>query len=266
MEKTSVINRILVSSVAAVLLAFGQTASAHTRLEIPTINEGTSVYNNEVISHGCKNPVTGATNVDTIGTVAVFPDGTDSVISVNGQTSSTPLSDIVSGWGVRKVQSKAVFDVEAEILDANGNSTGYWAAGIPGRMGRLIGLVPFRTNAVFFSETSCAKSVKFIVAIADVCEVTDIAGFDDSTALLWTPAVGSNFDGTPELDGYDSPASLTINRTSALPAGCPVVDGDGDGIDEGDVPGDVVVVTPSAAQLNRDFPVSIDGAQVWPRP
>ena len=57
----------------------------------------------------------------------------------------------------------------------------------------------------------------------------------------------SNYDGAES-----EPATLKVNRTSALPAEC------GEGVD--------VVVTPSAAQLNRDMPVVIGGVQVWPKP
>jgi len=114
----------------------------------------------------------------------------------------------------------------------------------------LTGVIPFRTSGVVIESTSCAKTVKFIVAIADICEITKISGFKDSTVMLWTPAVGSQFDGTEDLNGYNSPASFMVNRTSDQPEAC------GEGVD--------VVVTPSAAQLNRDMTVKINGAQIWP--
>ena len=61
------------------------------------------------------------------------------------------------------------------------------------------------------------------------------------------------FDGIEgESKGYNSPASLTVNRTTALPEGC----GEGQNI----------IVTPSAAQLNRDMTIEFDGTQVWPTP
>lgn len=244
--------KVVLSAVTGAFLAASQMSMAHTRLQTPTIDEGARVYNNEVIGHGCKDAA-GVSNIDTVATVAVFPDGVDSSITVNGEASDKPLTDFVTNWGspVQKIQNNDVFEMEDVIVDSNDNTLGYWAGG-GGRKGHLIGLVPFRTSAVEIEPTSCAKSVKFIVAIADICELTDVAGFNDSTVMLWTPAVGSKFDGTPDLNGYNSPASLTVNRTSALPESC------GDGVD--------VVVTPSAAQLDRDMTVTIDGAQVWPKP
>ena len=233
-------------SATATFIALSQASYGHTRLEAPQINEGARVYNNEVIGHGCTDPATGSNTINTLGTVAVFPDGVDSSVTVNGIASSTPLTDIVSGWGIGKVQSKSIFPDEGVMKDANGNVTGYWTGGAPGLTAGLVGLIPFRTNAV-----SCAKSVQFVVAIADICAITDINSFNESNVKLWTPAVGSNFDGVG-LDGYNSPATLTVVRTSALPASCGA--------------GDVVVVTPSAAQLNRDFPVIINGSQYWPKP
>ena len=137
-----------------------------------------------------------------------------------------------------------------KIKDSLGNVLGYWAAGSEGLKGGLTGVIPFRTSGVVIEATSCAKTVKFIVAIADICTLTNVSGFNDAAVMLWTPAVGSSFDGTEDLNGYNSPASLMVNRTSALPESC------GEGVD--------VVVTPSAAQLNRDMPIKYNGSQIWP--
>ncbi len=249
------LKKLALCSLATAMFAAGQGVFAHTRLQTPTIDENTRVYNNTVISHGCKEPDTGEADITTIGTVVVFPDGVDSSITVDGEASADPLSDFVANWGgkVGKIQNKDLFELEDVITDPLGNVLGFWAGGSPGRHGHLLGLVPFRTDAIIIEPTSCAQTVKFIVSIADVCKLTNIAGFADDTVMLWTPAVGSNFDGTPDLNGYNSPASLTIKRTSDLPESC-----GGEGVD--------VVVTPSAAQLNRDMPVEYNGVQIWPLP
>lgn len=257
MTCTVAVKKIALCSLTAAMFAASHGVVAHTRLQNPQISENSashgSDYNNQVIAHGCKDPETGAANIRTIGTVVVFPDGVDSSITVNGEATASPLTDFVANWGspVQKIQNKDVFQVEAEITDPLGNAVGYWAAG-GGLKGGLTGVIPFRTSGVIIEPTSCAQSVKFIVSIADVCKVTDVAGFNDATVMLWTPAVGSNFDGEG-LNGYDSPASLTVNRSSELPEACA-----GEGVD--------VVVTPSAAQLNRDMPVKVHGVQIWPKP
>ncbi len=250
---------IVLSIITGSILMTSQMAGAHTRLQAPTIDENSagfgSNYNHEIISHGCANLDSGQNDINTIATILVFPDGTDSAITVGGEASDKTLIDFVSNWGspVQKIQSRDLFDIEDEIKDPLGNVLGYWAASLnnTGLNGGLTGSVPFRTSGVIFEPTSCAKTVKFIVSIADICKLTDAANFNSSTVQLWTPAVGSMFDGIEgESKGYNSPASLTVNRTGELPEGC------GDGLD--------VVVTPSAAQLNRDMTIEIDGTQVWP--
>ena len=243
-------------AVSSCLIISSQIALAHTRLQTPVIDENSarhgSNYNNEVIGHGCKD-ASGAASIDTIGTVVVFPDGADSTITVNGEASDKKLIDYVTNWGspVKKVQSSAVFSSEALIKDPLGNTLGYWSAGGSLKAG-FTGLFPFRTSGVVFEPTSCAKTVKFLVAIADICEMTKVSGFEDSKVMLWTPAVGSIFDGAETLNGYNSPASLTVNRVSDLPAAC----GDGEEI----------VVAPTASQLDRDMTIEVNGAQVWPMP
>lgn len=231
-------------------------ASAHTRLQTPTIDEGSGRnFNHEIIAHGCANPESGSNDINTIATIVVFPDGVDSIITVDGEVSNKALIDFVTNWGspVQKIQSRDLFDIEDEIKDPLGNVLGYWAASLnnTGLKGGLTGSVPFRTSGVEFEPTSCAKTVKFIVAIADICKLTDVDGFTNSTVELWTPAVGSIFDGTEGVTkGYNSPASLTVNRTTDLAEGC------GEGVD--------VIVTPSAEQLNRDMTIEINGNQAWP--
>ena len=113
------------------------------------------------------------------------------------------------------------------------------------------GLFPFTTAGVVIQPDSCVKSITFVTAIADICEITDPSGFTDATVQLWTPAVGSIYDGAG-LHGYDSPATLKVNRSATpLPESC------GEGVD--------VVVKPSAEQLNRDLQIKLDGQKIWPR-
>lgn len=223
------------------IVAANQGAFAHTTLQTPQINENTRVYNNAVIGHGCAN------HASVFGTSVVFPDGVDSTITVNGVTSAEPLTSFVANWGnsVQMIQSDDTFPMQGVKRDALGNAVGFWAGGGP-LDHDLVGLIPFRTNAVLIEPTSCARSVTFEIAIVDVCVLTTLAGFSDETVNLWTPLVGSSYDAAES-----EAAILKVNRTSALPAEC------GEGVD--------VVVTPSAAQLNRDMPVILNGIQVWPK-
>ncbi len=239
------------SALAFVLLAASHSALSHTRLDIPVVMEGVRVANNVVISHGCGE----GTNV--ISQSVVFPDGVDSIVKVDGVQSTNVVTDFLSNWGNlnQKILSYNVFKHENEKTDADGNVVGFWVR--DGKMPDYYNVfVPFRAGAAVIDSDSCAVSVKVVVAVADICKITNISGFAEGIVNLWTPAVGSNYDG-PGLHGYDSPATLTYTRnleTNPLPPTC-----GGTGV--------AVEVIPSAAQLNRDMPiVNTDGKQIWPKP
>ncbi len=267
MTRAESFGKLSIYSLTAVLLAGSQGASADTRVQIPVIQENTRVFNALMIQHGCDDPATSTTSTPVFGQSVMFPDGVDSVITTKavgsdpaaaGAPYSGSLRDFVqpSLLPVTKIQSNDVFDIEGVKTDSLGNVIGFWGGGgkMPGV--NYVGLNPFVTGAVLIQPSSCAASVTYVLGIADVCKMSSIAGFSKESVNLWTPAVGSNYDGTADTnDGYDSPATLKITRnlaTNPLPASC------GGGID--------VTVTPSAAQLNRDMPVRINGTQVWPLP
>lgn len=249
--------RTLMVMAALGLSATWQSALAHTRLKTPIVQENAanhgSDYNAVVVAHGCHNPVTGNSDANTIGTVVVFPDGKDSIITVDGQPHGGALTDFVTNWGnpVTKIQDKSIFPEEDYIKDSLGNKLGFWTGGGKGLKGGFRAVVPFTTAGVVIEPASCAKSVTFVLGIVDICEITDASKFNDETVQMWTPAVGSIYDG-PGLHGFDSPATLKVNRSiAALPASC------GAGVD--------VVVKPSANQLNRDLRINFDGKQIWPQ-
>lgn len=249
--------RVLILVTVVGLAGAWQSAVAHTRLKTPVIQENSarhgSDYNAVVIAHGCENPATGAVDANTIGTVAVFPDGKDSIITVDGAPHSGPLTDFVTNWGnpVTKIQDRSIFANEGYIKDSLGNKLGFWTGGGDGLTGGFRAVVPFTTAGVIINEASCAKSVTFVLGIVDICQITDASGFSDETVQMWTPAVGSIYDGVG-LHGYDSPATLKVTRSiTPLPASC------GAGVD--------VVVKPSANQLNRDLRINLGGKQIWPQ-
>ncbi|MDD2758801.1 MAG: hypothetical protein PHH11_00760 [Methylomonas sp.] len=265
------------SLTSTVMITAGQAALAHTRLQSPIILEGTRVYNAEVIGHGCHNPQTNTNSTPIRGTSVVFPDATATVTSKPygsaASVEATPagaVSDWISGAGEgynKKIYSSELFTTEGQKSNANGNVVGYWTGGggeLPGI--NYVGVIPFRTDAITINPESCARTVTFVIAIGDICELTDTNGFSDETVNLWTPRVGSNYDGIG-LHGENSPATLKVVRNitgtaatltttavaaNPLPASC------GEGLD--------ITITPTAEQLNRDMPaVGPDGAQIWPR-
>jgi len=262
--------KLVFSIITSGCLLASQWVNAHTDLQFSSIDESPQGnfsfknFNNEAINHGCVNPITHASDLNVIASILIFPDGINSDITVDGVSSNKKLSTFVTNWGnpVKIIQNNNVFNRQEPIKGSLGNVVGYWAASTDnkggigtGLKGGRVALVPFRSVAVTFETTSCAKTVTFKVAIADICKLTNINGLSNQANVnLWTPAVGSIFDGAKGAsEGYDSPATLTINRTSPLPASC-----NGQGV--------TVVVTPSATQLNRDMTIEINGTQAWPLP
>lgn len=240
--------------VTSVLASAAQNALAHTRLETAALNEGIRVLNNVTIGHGCGDKTV-------IGTSVVFPDGTDSSITVGGQPHNGPMTDFISNWGpnVQPLQTRAVFDYVDEKQGPNGNVVGFWSGGGPGMPSHMLAYIPFRVNATNIEPTSCAKTVKFFVSIVDVCELSSIdalqggGGEAGTVANLWTHNnLGTPYDRVSDSD--DGPAALTFNRDltkNPLPESC------GAGVD--------VEVRPSAAQIMRDMPIKLNGQQVWPQ-
>lgn len=279
MSKSITFKKLAMCSLtAAVLAAASQSAFAHTRLQSPVIVEGVRVYNNEVIGHGCHNLTTNSNSTPVMGTSTVFPDATAIVTSkpvgAAATDPGTPAGDItdwIAGAGEgysKKVYSKDIFSLEGQKFNSLGNAVGYWTGGgstLPGIS--YTALIPFKTDAITIKPESCANTVTFVVAIADICEITNLDGFSDETVNLWTPAVGSNYDGAG-LHGYNSPATLKVIRnttgtpatlTTAAVAANPLPASCGAGVD--------VTVTPTAEQINRDMPAIDDnGVKLWPQP
>lgn len=260
--------KLALCSTTAALLTASQAGFAHTRLQTATILEGTRVYNNVVIGHGCGNePV--------LGTSVVFPDATAAVTSKPaGSPSSVEattagiVTDWIAGAGegyMKKVYSKELFSAEGQKTNSLGNTVGFWTGGgslLPAK--NYVAMIPFKTDAITINPESCAKTVTFEVPIADVCKLTDTNGFNDESVSLWTPAVGSDYDGIG-LHGENSPATLEVVRnidgtpatqTSAAVEANPLPESCGAGLD--------ITITPTAEQLNRDMPAIENGVQVWP--
>lgn len=251
MRKNHKLNSIVTSFVGSTIALMSTSLLAHTRLEVPEATEGVRITNNVVIGHGC-----GEKNI--IGTSVVFPDGIDSTITVDGAPYTGKITDFIENWGNlnQKIYSTAVFKFQDEKTDDAGNVSGFWAGGGDSLPHNLAGYIPFRVSAATFKAESCAASVKVYVSVADICEITPISGFSAETVNFWTHInLGTPYDravdpANPVAD--DGPASLTFMR-AALPASCGAT-------------GQVVEMKPSAAQINRDMPIKLNGAQIWPIP
>lgn len=248
------IKAVTVSALTASILMISQGAWAHSNLVTRTVEEGNTIYNSVAITHGCGDE---SGEYPVIANSVVFPDGVDSTIKVtdaNGEpVTAGALSEYVSGVpAVRHVVTKDAFEKNAQAHGRNEEQVGVhsWKGHVPAH--DSIGLVNMRIGGVQINDLSCVKNVTFEVAVADICKITNVAGFaNPANVNFWTPIVGSNFD---RADGENEPTSITITRSAtALPEADEAGNPCGEGLN--------VTVTPSAAQLNHDMPIP----RVWPK-
>lgn len=233
---------------AGLLIGMGTSVYAHTRLDAPTMVEGTRVIN-YLVAHSC-----GENTM--LGTSVVFPDGVDSTVLVDGQPDGGTLKDFLPSYGnnAQLIFNRSAFDLMDEKTDSLGNVVGFWAGGGVGVPHTLNVATQFRLTAPTIEPTSCAKSVKFYISIANVCKITGVDQFSTEGVVdLWTHNnLGTPYDRVSTTD--DGPAPWTVTRDlvkNPLPESC------GAGV--------AVEVKPSAAQINRDMPIKVDGTQVWPK-
>jgi len=303
MPNSNTFQKIVLVPLAVAVFAASPGVFAHTRLEVPNVQEGTTVghaqtnrvYNQVVISHGC---TPAAKRSPTYGTTVVFPNAASytPIIGVNSNNTGTmaglagavytknPASTYYSplaGIGAL-INTGGPFPFSNLKVDALGNKDGFWAGGkfYDQTISTYIN-IPFYSNTVTINPKSCARTVTFELAIADVCDVTvNSTHASDDQVLYWSPIpnflgvpgqpfgapvadptrnipVGpaySKYDGYADAahtiagDGWGSPATLTVTRntsTNPLPANCT---GNG-GL------GDDIFVFPSADQINKELPV-----------
>ncbi len=243
----------------AIAMTLSQTAFAHTRLDIPVVQEGRRVDNSVVITHGC-------TDKEVIGSINVFPDAalarvqtsTDNFVD-NIADDARLATDIYSGGSITGLVSREVFSLNELIKDPQGNTVGFWSGLGTVPASGWAAKLPVRIGAINIEPTSCASKVVIVPAIANICQLGTLADVTGPTGRfeadnlfvdLWTaPDAGSPFD----APAWNFPATLTVERdleNNPLPASC------GEGF--------AVRVFPSAEQLDRDFKIIYQGREFWP--
>ncbi|MDH5553001.1 MAG: hypothetical protein OEX82_06675, partial [Nitrosomonas sp.] len=259
-KKNTFQHALLTASLAAsfLLVLCSQQAIAHTRLTVSSTPESSAGHGSTAtelnIPHGCTdNPI--------IGNIFFLPDTADAIVHTSTASNFDPfeapegaaaIDHMVNPAYIRLIKSNDAFATTEFINDPLGNPIGFWAAGgeIPAH--NWIGRVPMTITSVGIQPDSCATEVRLVPAIANICNVTTVAEIDGTDADnpnvdFWTaPDVGTIYDSP----NWSHPASFTITRdleSNPLPASC------GDGF--------AVRIVPSAAQLNRNMPVKIDGQQ-----
>lgn len=222
---------------------------AHSKFQITTAEEGATVYNNISIGHGCENPKPEiTTKLPVIANRMILPDATGTVF-VNGVATSEPITNYLTNWPgtlFKNVPSTSTFATQDVVLTSDATSPigkSSTSGKVPGDFNT--GLIPFvlKAPSIKTGPDNCALSVTLEGAIADICKFTTTKNLTVHTANIWMSAgTGSKFD-SYNLDGLGSPALFKITRliTNPIPAGCGA--------------GTIVVIKPTATQLNTDLPI-----------
>jgi hypothetical protein len=231
MSKSNTFKKLAMCSLAtAAMVAANQGVFAHTRLEKPTVQEGTSnpkthaqsnkVHNYVTISHGCP-PSTDRRA--TMGTSVVFPNaisyhpiiGIDSGAGKVYATDQDPTKYYSPLAGLGTFIRTGVWEFSSVKVDALGNIDGFWTGGkaYNQKISAPVN-VDFYANTVTIAPASCARSVTFELAIADFCDISvPGATAKDEEVLYWSPI--PNFSGVPGQP-FGAP---TADATRNIPAG-----------------------------------------------
>ena len=232
MSKSNIFKkRVIYSLVTTVMAAASQGGFAHTRLEIPSVFEGTTnpaihaqsnkVHNYLTIGHGC--PPTNAKKA-TIGTSVVFPNAISytPIIGVDSGTgkvfTSNPAITYYSqlaGYGT--MIRTGVWENSGLKVDPLGNIDGFWAGGKAYKQTNSAPInVEFYSNTVSIVPDSCARSVTFELAIADFCSVSkSSATATDEDVLYWSPI--PNFTGVPGQP-FGAPTADAVRKIPVGPS------------------------------------------------
>ncbi|MBY0398937.1 hypothetical protein K2X89_01485 [Myxococcota bacterium] len=223
-------------------LGLASSAEAHTTVKAQVV-EGVREDNALRVGHGCE----GERGI--VAQSVVFPTDAPGITTSAAGIVLADLAEVIAPGSlaglVQSIQDRSIFALQDEKLDVDGNVIGFHA-----RAGHLrpnlSGRVPFQFSAPRFLAASCAKRLLVQLAIADICSARPPV-FDPRKVNLWIPDNGSQSavqGRAAGVEGIGEPATLVVNRNLAsnpLPTAC------GAGFD--------VIITPSAAQIDRDLPI-----------
>ncbi|HLF96546.1 MAG TPA: hypothetical protein VI457_05330, partial [Methylococcaceae bacterium] len=188
--------------------------------------EGEIAANTLQIEQGC---YSGGAARPVIAYSALFPaDDTNADSFRSDNDAPVDLADVIANGGglaglMAPAQDKSTFSAQTLKLDSSGKTIGL--QGTKGRLPTdLTGQVPFVFTAPNFRAESCARRLLVKIAVAEVCRRTDPPAVGDVN--LWIPNQTTKFSNgalIPEADNSARsgvPATLTVNRTTPLDAGC----------------------------------------------
>jgi hypothetical protein len=267
------LKKLTTYSLTALLLGIGQNALAHTGIKDSGV-ENKTLYTSFVITHGCGSTAN-PTMLPVIAQSVVFPNGVNAgeieAFKIDPVTlAQTPIADLnteivaksstgvaLSLFSPKGIQDKSLFKTTTLTRDALGNIRGIkFTNGNKinpttfGMQPDLLGLSPFRVTSPKFQTTSCAKSLKVRIAIANWCTKGDAS--DDRRADIWIGNATSKFTADVVSTGFWP--TMTVMRDLAvnpLPVAC------GAGYD--------VAIQPSSADIDANLPQPA-GLGFWPMP
>ncbi|TAN49370.1 MAG: hypothetical protein EPN21_12240 [Methylococcaceae bacterium] len=233
------LKKITLCSMVAMLCGGSSLALAHTGVK-DQATEGKTLYTAFTIGHGCA-AAEGDTTIPVIAQSAVFPNSADAVAhkivtNTDNTTTETVIDDLsteiqgavggaVVGLSPGGVQDTNVFKAIKEVPDANGNVLALQFTN--GKLQTdLVGLTQFKVSGIKFQPTSCAKSLKVRIAVANWCKKTQNSN-DDARVDLWFghPTTLFNDGGVMPSNYATAPywTTLTVNRdltANPLPTTC----------------------------------------------
>jgi len=284
----------LLSATVALCLA-GQASYAHTGVRAAGM-EGVSGFNDFTITHGCNDNVVLGPSQDVIAMGVLFPNAADPALanvykldSRGIQQEKLPdLSNDIEGvapgagfanLGVRLVAgNNTLFGNLLPTLDANGAIRGYqtWSGPrpyntpvLPQSVASVTGLSPWRYGAVRFKASSCAKSLRVRIAIANWCKKGRGTATDGDRLDAWmghATAVFNDQRTMPRATPYNAATEVPfwptfiINRNLATnPLGTSCNDGYDVSIEPSDADIDNLLPPPHGA-----YPRGIAGPRYFP--
>ncbi len=257
MKDFTPVKKLALYSAATVMCVAGSSAFAHTGIR-DKVTEGVSGYNALTVTHGCNGNVSLGAKQNVIALSAVFPNAADPALAkvykltpagIQIEPALDDLSghivDIGPGEGFTTLGLGLVtgggtlFANIIPTVDSTGVIRGYrtWSGPTPYLSAPLqesivsaTGLSPFRYGAIKFETTSCAKSLKVRVAIANWCKKGSGTQHADDRVDVWmghTTAVFHDQKTMPRATPYNAATevpfwpTMTVNRnlaTNPLPA------------------------------------------------
>lgn len=245
--------RVAIGSLTTVICGAGQGVFAHTTIKDSSVEEGSRVVTAFQVPHGC-----GTASDDSLPVIAqsaAFPNGNEVVAFRLDTNAPVDLSTVVVGGipgaglvglSPALIQDNDVFTRLKPKKDASGRVRAFrYTRG--SLDADLLGIIPFRITAPAIQPTSCVKSVKVRVPIANFCSQSQT---NLSRADIWLGRLTPLFD-DPRVVSVGFWPTMSVNRKSANP-----LDPSCGGV------GFDVAVEPTDADIDGLLPIP----EFWPTP